>query len=99
MNGADHLNDLYMTVTVLLFASHREFVGKRQVQVQVARGATVTDVYDRLQDAYTGLAGLRAATSFAVNREVVAENAIVQNGDEVAFLQPVSGGSFDRIGA
>jgi molybdopterin converting factor small subunit len=74
-------------------------VGQRQVQVQVARGATASDVYDKLQDAYAGLAALRSATSFAVNREVVAENAVVENGDEVAFLQPVSGGSIDRIGA
>jgi len=99
MAGADRLDLRYMTVTVLLFASHRELVGQRQVTVQLAHGATVSDVYDKLQVEHPGLAALRSATSFAVNREVVAESSAIQNGDEVALLQPVSGGSFDRISA
>jgi len=99
MAGADGLELSYMTVTVLLFASHRELVGQRQVKVQLAPGATASDVYDKLQAEHPGLAALRSATSFAVNREVVAESAVLQNGDEVALLQPVSGGSFDRTSA
>lgn len=99
MADVDGVEFRTITVTVLLFASHRELVGQRKMQVQLAHGATASDVYDTLQAEHPTLAVLRSATSFAVNREVVVESSVLQNGDEVAFLQPVSGGSFDRASA
>ena len=82
-----------MTIRVLLFAAYREAVGSSRLEVEVPEGATVSQVYDRLEQEHDGLARLRPYTSFAVNREFVDADAVLRAGDEVAFLQPVSGGA------
>jgi molybdopterin converting factor small subunit len=84
-NGTIHIR-------LLLFAAHREMVGRSQLDLDVARGATPEDVYRLLEAAQPSLAALRPYTSFAVNREMAEASTRLQSGDEVAFLQPVSGG-------
>jgi molybdopterin converting factor small subunit len=80
-------------VTVLLFALHRETFGARTVHLSLPAGATVHDRYEELVRRRPAMGDLRPYTSFAVNREWSAGDTILQNGDEVALLQPVSGGS------
>ena len=82
-----------MQVTLLLFASHRELAGTGRMVVDVAPGSTAQDLYEMLQDRYPRLEALRPYTTFAVNREVAEPAKRLQAGDEVAFLQPASGGS------
>jgi molybdopterin converting factor small subunit len=81
-----------MEVTVLLFASHREAVGAGRVELDLPDASTVEDAYCSLQNDHAGLAPLRRFTSFAVNREMVEPSTHLSPGDEIAFLQPVSGG-------
>lgn len=84
-----------ITVRVLLFAVFREAVGTRSLEMQVPEGSTLDSLYRHIEDRHPGLRALRPYTTFAVNREVQAANTVLQSGDEVAFLQPVSGGSDD----
>jgi molybdopterin converting factor small subunit len=78
---------------VLLFASHREIAGRNRIDLDLPDGASAGDVYDRLAAECPGLDRLRRYTTFAVNREVVPADAELRSGDEIALLQPVSGGS------
>jgi molybdopterin converting factor subunit 1 len=80
-------------VEVLLFAAFREAVGCSRLQIETPSGTTVEGLFSLLQSKHPGLAPLRPFTTFAVNREVVPPDALLQPGDEVAFLQPVSGGA------
>lgn len=82
-----------MRIHVLLFASHREIAGRNRLEFDLPDGARAGDVYDRLLAECPGLDRLRRYTSFALNREVVPPDAPLHDGDEVALLQPVSGGA------
>jgi molybdopterin converting factor small subunit len=81
-----------VTADVLLFAAHREVMGERRLQLELPVGATLDDVYGALVRKQPKMAELRRYTSFAVNREMVDAGTAVCNGDEIALLQPVSGG-------
>jgi molybdopterin converting factor subunit 1 len=76
-------------VAVKLFAAVREQAGARERVLELADGASVDDVWPAL-----GLGDEPAGLVYAVNRDYVARNAPLSDGDEVAVIPPVSGGSF-----
>ena len=81
-----------MKVNVLFFASCREITGTREVELEVDEGTTVAHLKEHLLQRYPALAGLSSSLSAAVNAEYSSDAAILSEGDEVAFLPPVSGG-------
>jgi molybdopterin converting factor subunit 1 len=81
-----------MLVTIRLFARLREIARAADLQRQVPDGSTVQAVWDALVAEFPPLAGYTASTSCAVNEEYARFTAAVQDGDEIAFLPPVSGG-------
>lgn len=81
-----------MQINVRLFASYRELIGRSTLEVDVPDGTSVEELYGALQRQYPPLAELRRFTTFAVNRDVVSGETVLDPDDEVAFLQPVSGG-------
>ena len=76
-----------MSISVKFFARLREQVGQGEVSLDSAR-----DVQDAWQQASNGLA-MPDNTLCAINMEYVDHQASVQDGDEVAFFPPVTGGS------
>ncbi len=85
----------FIDVTVLLFAAYRETLGTRRLTLQVPDGTTVSGIFSMLARDAPGLCALRPYTTFAVNRRVCSPDGILSDGDEVAFLQPASGGFHD----
>lgn len=81
-----------MRVTVRLFARLRELAGAGELVLDVRDDATVADVWDALVEAHGALAPFAGAVSCAVNAEYARRGRAVADGDEVAFLPPVSGG-------
>lgn len=81
-----------MRVRVRLFARLRELAGTDELEYEVARDATVEDVWAALAAAHPALAPHRRSVSAAVNAEFARMQTRVGDGDEVAFLPPVSGG-------
>ena len=81
-----------MRVTVRLFARLRELVGAGELQRDAPDGATVAAVWDRLAHDYPVIAPYAESMSCAVNAEYARMTSPVNDGDEVAFLPPVSGG-------
>jgi MoaE-MoaD fusion protein len=76
-----------MTVTVKLFAGLRELAGWSEREVE---GVThVEDVWPAL-----GLGVEPAGLLYAVNKEYAQRDRKLEDGDEVALIPPVSGGSF-----
>jgi molybdopterin converting factor subunit 1 len=79
-------------IPVALFARYREAVGRGRVEVEVAEGATVEDVWHALASAHPALARYRPHTLFAIGTEYVEPDHRVRAGEELACFPPVSGG-------
>ena len=79
-----------MRVTVRLFAGLRELAGRPRLELDNV--ATVADVWPRL-----GLGDEPAGLMYAVNREYVSREHALADGDEIALIPPVSGGSFRLV--
>ena len=81
-----------MRINVRLFARLRDIVGAGEIATQVPDGATVRTVRDELTGEFPDLRAYQETISAAVNAEYSRMDARVGDGDEVAFLPPVSGG-------
>lgn len=79
-----------MGVTVRLFARLREIVGAEEVS-RPASG-TVAEVWQSLVVDWPALEPYAGSLSCAVNAQYARMSSPVSDGDEVAFLPPVSGG-------
>ena len=77
-----------MSVTVKYFASLREHHGADRQLDAPAAGATVADVWSRA----SGGKAMPENVLMAVNQEYVSAEHPVEDGDEVAFFPPVTGG-------
>jgi molybdopterin synthase catalytic subunit len=81
-------------VVVRLFAGLRERAGTGEQEVELAEGATAADVWASLPDR---IGELPDGLVLAVNRRYAAEDTPLTDGDEVALIPPVSGGSPVRL--
>jgi sulfur-carrier protein len=79
-------------VTVKLFAAYQDAYGTPEITLELPEGMTVAQVCDRVLLDRPQLAPLKEITQFGVNLEFVSPNTIVQNGDEIVLIPPVSGG-------
>jgi molybdopterin converting factor subunit 1 len=81
-------------VTVRLFASFREAAGSDTIEIAADAPTTVAAVRDELVRRHPSLAGPFAGgvVLAVVNRKYATGETQVADGDEVAFLPPVSGG-------
>ena len=84
-------------VRIRLFAVQRELAGTREVNVGLDDGATVEDAWAALVTRYPVLASGRASVRFARNGGYADAVTALADGDEVAMIPPVSGGSGVRI--
>lgn len=81
-----------MLVKVRLFARLREIAGAGERAVDIAEGADAGALWDALARECPALAPYRASVSCAVNEEYAKFSTRLREGDEIAFLPPVSGG-------
>src|SRR6267378_2139651 len=82
-----------IAVRTRLFARLRELAGTDAENVEVRAGATVADVYNALRKSHPGLDLSTESVRAAVNQEFADWDVVVADGDEVAFIPPVSGGA------
>lgn len=71
----------------------RQQAGWRERDLELADGATIEDVWQMLIDETPALAPHRQAVRFARNREYAATDQQLSDGDELALIPPVAGGS------
>ena len=82
-----------MRVRVLFFGQLREIVGRADDQPDLADGARLEDLFARYGADFPELARFRGSVVASVNQEYAKWSAPLADGDEVAFLPPVSGGA------
>jgi molybdopterin converting factor subunit 1 len=81
-----------MRVTVRLFARLRDIAGAPELTRELPPGATIGVVWRNLAGEFPALAAYEQSISSALNADYARMDALVSDGDEVAFLPPVSGG-------
>ena len=79
-------------MTVRLFARLRDLAGSGELIRDVEAPATVSTVWQQLVAERPALRDYERTMSVAVNADYSKMSAPVHDGDEVAFLPPVSGG-------
>ena len=77
---------------VLLFSVLREHIGVSEVMVSVSIPTTGHMLLDQLAEQYPILIDYRPVVRLAVNRQYAALDTLLNDGDEVALITPVSGG-------
>ena len=82
-----------MRVVVRLFARLRDITGASELERDVPAGSTIRAVWDGLTREFPDIAPYGSSISTALNADYARMDATVRDGDEVAFLPPVSGGS------
>ena len=80
------------TITLKLFAAYRETLGQSELTYTLETGATVAVVLADLVAQHPVLERWVSVTRFAVNQSFVDPSHILQPGDELVFIPPVSGG-------
>ena len=81
-----------MFVTIRLFARLREMAGGAELRRELPDVATARTAWDTLAAEFPGFEDYSKAVSCAINEEYARMTTPLADGDEVAFLPPVSGG-------
>jgi molybdopterin synthase catalytic subunit len=82
-----------MQVRVLFFGLLRDVVGRSEERAEIAEGSDLAAVFAAYAARYPAVDALRGKIVMARNQEFAEPSARVAEGDEIAFLPPVSGGS------
>ncbi len=80
-------------VHVRFFAAPREALGQDRIETEIPTGTTVGELLDLLAEEHPVLQSYLRFVSVAVNRAYVGMGTELGDGDEVACLPPVGGGS------
>jgi molybdopterin synthase catalytic subunit len=82
-------------VKVLFFGMLKDIVGRAEDQLELADGARLQSVFSSYARQFPRLTDLESSIVLACNHEFCDRSATIREGDEIAFLPPVSGGSAD----
>jgi molybdopterin synthase catalytic subunit len=82
-----------MRVHVKLFAVLRERAGASDVDLYLRPGATIADAVTALGEKFPDVQPLLPRVAFALNETYAKCEATLGEGDELAFIPPVSGGA------
>jgi MoaE-MoaD fusion protein len=82
-----------MRVRVLFFGLLKDLVGTPSEEIDLPAGSDLRAVFERYQSLQPRLGGLARSIVMARNREFASPSTPVSEGDEIAFLPPVSGGT------
>lgn len=82
-----------MRIQVLFFGQLKDVAGRSSAEVDLPVGARMETVFERFASEYPKLREMAGSIAMARNQEFVTLDEPLADGDEVAFMPPVSGGS------
>ena len=71
----------------------KDIAGASEDILELPKGALLGHVFDHYAQSFPKLSGFKASIVLALNQEFAPLSSVLKDGDEVAFLPPVSGGS------
>lgn len=86
------MSESSVTVTVKLFAAYQEAFGVPELVLEFPPQTPVSGVLDTLIAEHPELEQWRHLTRFGINLQFVELDTLLQDGDEVVLIPPVSGG-------
>ena len=81
-----------MIINLKLFAAARQAVDQELLELELADGATITDLKNELVKQFPQFESMREHLLVAVDAEYAKEDQVLMPGQEVALIPPVSGG-------
>lgn len=81
-----------MKIKVKFFARYSELAGTKETKLEAQAGTTVAEFKKVLKDYFPELKNWDKNLVIAVNNEFADDSQILQEGDEIALLPPLSGG-------
>lgn len=81
-----------MRIKVLFFGFTCDLTGLREEQIELGDGENLQELRNFYETRFPRLAELAGSLLFAVNQQIAGPLDILHEGDEVAFMPPVSGG-------
>lgn len=82
-----------MQITIRYFASIREVIGRPSEIRDVPEKTTAGELIDQVVREYPAIDGLRRASRIMLNQDYADPTQLLSDGDELALIPPVSGGS------
>jgi molybdopterin converting factor subunit 1 len=77
---------------IVFYAQSREAAGCAETRLEIDRPVGVAEFWERLVAAFPGLEVLRKSARLARREEYLESGDLLQPGDEIAVIPPVSGG-------
>jgi molybdopterin synthase catalytic subunit len=84
-----------MQVRILFFGVLKDLAGRGSDLLNLPEQATLGDVFTHYEELIPRLGKLASSIAISINQEFAGPDAKLKEGDEIAFLPPVSGGLED----
>lgn len=81
-----------ITITIKLFAAYQEAYNVEELKRDFSPNTSVLEVLNQLISERPELEKWRSLTRFGLNLQFVEAETLIQDGDEIVFIPPVSGG-------
>ena len=81
-----------ISINLKLFAAYQEALGCPDVSMTLPEGTTVKEVCDLICTEHPELKQWQELTRFGINLQFVDADTVLNDGDEVVLIPPVSGG-------
>lgn len=82
-----------MRIRVLLFGQLKDIVGRSEESLELLPGTCLADLMARYAEQFPKFKPMAPCIACSVNREYAPASVVLQEGDEVGLLPPVSGGA------
>lgn len=79
-------------IKLLFFATLRERIGLRSLELDIPEDMTIQDLKEKLSADYPNLKESMKSVLITINREYAFDEAVVPPNAEIAMFPPVSGG-------
>lgn len=79
-------------VKILFFATLRDYVGSKSIELEIPSGTTVNGLTMKLVSIYPVLEKVKDSMMAAIDREFAGDEEVIPEEAEIAFFPPVSGG-------
>jgi molybdopterin converting factor subunit 1 len=81
-----------MRIKVKFFASYKEAVGRDELDLEMKDESNVSELLEAVKAKHPAIGELIEPLIVSVNKEYAEFDKVLNDGDEVALLPPVSGG-------
>ncbi|KAA3606158.1 MAG: MoaD/ThiS family protein [Calditrichaeota bacterium] len=81
-----------MKIKILFFAIYKEITGTAKLELEVPEKTDGLKLQEILEQKFPDLIKLRGVGKLAVNLDYSPMETVLEDGDEVTFIAPVSGG-------